>query len=130
MTQETGTAKQLTSVKCEQHGLRYNPNVHTGCVRCRKEAGEQIGTAPPQPSVAVTAGVIPTRTTQSRLMPSLAVTAILIALTGGTLFWAHSQFVSRVEQMELDSGFDPNDFDPNDFNPDDFDPNELLDQDD
>ncbi len=132
MTQEAGPTKQMVAVKCEKHGLRYNPNTHTGCVRCRKEAGETIGTAPPQPAsptpptAAVAAGVIPTRTTQARLMPSLAVTAILIGLTGGTLFLAHSMLASKIEQMGFDpDSFDPDSFDPDGFYPDDYDPDDY-----
>jgi hypothetical protein len=52
MSEEPGANRQLTSVKCEIHGLRYNPNLHTGCARCRKEAGESIGQTGQIPIVA------------------------------------------------------------------------------
>ena len=29
---------------CETHGLRYNPETHNGCVRCRRERGEASAT--------------------------------------------------------------------------------------
>ena len=93
MSEESGGPKQLTSVKCEIHGLRYNPNLHTGCVRCRKEAGETItgqtgqipvmtGGAPPgSPGTGPAA--------DDSLVPSLGAALVLVVLAGGGLFVAH-----------------------------------------
>jgi hypothetical protein len=42
---------------CEKHRLRYNPNVHDGCARCRRERGELIAT-PRHESASAGDGVV------------------------------------------------------------------------
>lgn len=92
MSDPTAPTRQTTTVQCETHGLRYNPNVHSGCVRCRKEAGETIGRAPTTKSPASGSGAYPGAAPPPRMLPALGVTLLLITLTGGSFFWVHQQF--------------------------------------
>lgn len=98
-------SRQTVSVRCEKHGLRYNPNLHSGCVRCRKEAGEAIGA----PTASAPTGSVPTASAptasapavapatpaaaadQSSMMPALGVTLFLVLATGAGFYFVHEQ---------------------------------------
>lgn len=74
---------RTVTVVCEKHGLRYNPQLHSGCVRCRKEAGEAIGSGP----MKAPAG---TSTRQGgSLAAALAVTFFLVAGTSLVFYTIH-----------------------------------------
>ncbi len=41
------TERPLRSLRCERHGLRYDPQIHDGCAVCRRElAGTGSAAAP------------------------------------------------------------------------------------
>ncbi|HEX9733538.1 MAG TPA: hypothetical protein VGG06_16320 [Thermoanaerobaculia bacterium] len=85
-------APQMVTVKCEKHGLRYNPNLHSGCVRCRREAGEPIsgsGALAPGPVAEGPANA------GGSVVPALAVAALLVIVTGGGFYAAHRQWHER-----------------------------------
>ena len=42
-----GDPPARVAVKCERHGLHYNPVSQTGCARCRREAAETTVAATP-----------------------------------------------------------------------------------
>lgn len=57
-TAPTDPPKRTSLVKCERHGLHYDPAKMSGCVICRREAGGAL----PAPSVDVpgaTVGAVP-----------------------------------------------------------------------
>ena len=39
-------APNRVAVKCERHGLHFNPALHDGCALCRREAAETSAGAP------------------------------------------------------------------------------------
>jgi hypothetical protein len=82
MTDPQDEAKKPVTVVCEKHGLRYNPQVHSGCVRCRKEAGEAIGGA------AKAAAGTSARQGGS-IAAALAVTVLLVVLSSGLFYAIH-----------------------------------------
>lgn len=86
-------SRQTVSVVCEKHGLRYNPTLHSGCVRCRKEAGEKIGAPAP---VARTAAPAAAAAAEGSVLPALAVTLLLVVVTGGGFYFAHRQIRDTV----------------------------------
>ena len=82
------------TVACEKHGLRYNPALHGGCVRCRREAGEKLG------------GKRPARKSAPGRSPSggsvggaVGVAAALIFVVGLALFWSHQQVYDETVGM-------------------------------
>lgn len=82
MTGSPNEAKKLVAVVCEKHGLRYNPQVHSGCVRCRKEAGETIGAA------AKARGGASAKPGGS-IAAALAVTFLLVLISSGVFYAIH-----------------------------------------
>lgn len=82
MTDPHDEAKKPVAVVCEKHGLRYNPQVHSGCVRCRKEAGETIGVAA---KAAAATSVRP----GGSIAAALAVTFFLIVISSGVFYAIH-----------------------------------------
>ena len=82
-------ARKTSTVVCERHGLRYNPESQSGCVRCRKEAGERIGTTAPR--AAVRAGVVRASASSESgsLAAALAVAFLLIAISSALLYLEH-----------------------------------------
>lgn len=91
------TAKRTTvAVKCEKHGLHYDPSRMEGCVICRREAGG--GTA---------------RTASASGGPmgkALAVTAVLLLLTTACLYFLHGMVIESFQRGgevdALDAGFE------------------------
>lgn len=67
--------RTATAVKCEKHGLHYNPATMDGCVICRREAGG--GTA------------VRSAASGGSMGQALAVTAILLLLTTACLYFLH-----------------------------------------
>lgn len=91
---------QTVTVRCEKHGLRYNPNLHSGCVRCRKEAGELIGPASPAARAPAArgpaAGVQAKAAAGETVIPALALAAFLVVATGAGFYFAHRQWYETV----------------------------------
>lgn len=87
MTGLQDEAKNLATVTvvCERHGLRYNPQIHSGCVRCRKEAGEVIGGAPKPAPTAARPSVQP----GGSIVAALAVTLLLLVISSGIFYGIH-----------------------------------------
>lgn len=91
-------AKRTTvAVKCEKHGLHYDPSRMDGCVICRREAGG--GTA------------VRTATPSSGAMGrTLAVTAVLLLLTTACLYFLHGMVIESFQKggevNALDGGFE------------------------
>ena len=85
--------KPATVVKCEKHGLHYDSAKFSGCVRCRREAGEL-------PPVGAGAGAAAAAAPPSgALGPALGVTLLLLALTAFILHTLHLQIVSTFKSM-------------------------------
>lgn len=82
MTGPQDQAKTSVTVVCEKHGLRYNPQIHSGCVRCRKEAGETIGAVAASPAVA-------SAEPRGSIAAALAVTFLLVTVSSGIFYAAH-----------------------------------------
>ena len=86
-------------VKCEKHGLHYDPAKMDGCVICRREAGG--GTAPVR-SAAVAAP-------SSSMGQALAVTFILLLLTTACLYLVHGMVAETFQGPgtadALDAGY-------------------------
>ncbi len=71
-------------MRCEVHGLLYDPNRSDGCVLCRREAGQPTPAAP---------GRVPP---DDSMKKALAVAAGLILVTSLGLFAAHRAVVKMV----------------------------------
>lgn len=98
MSEPLEAKRPATAVKCEKHGLHYNPATMDGCVICRREAGG--GTA------AVRAAA-PGGGSMGR---ALAVTAVLLLLTTVCLYFVHGMVVKSFRGAPgvnaLDGGFE------------------------
>ena len=97
MSEPLEAKRTTTAVKCEKHGLHYNPATMDGCVICRREAGggrTAVRTAAPSGSMG----------------QALAVTAVLLLLTTACLYFVHGMVVESFqgasEVNALDAGFD------------------------
>ena len=91
-------AKRATvAVKCEKHGLHYDPSRMDGCVICRREAGG--GTA-----------VRTAAASSGSMGQALAVTAVLLLLTTACLYFLHGMVIESFrgggEVNALDGGFE------------------------
>ena len=91
--------RPTTAVKCEKHGLHYNPATMDGCVICRREAGG--GTAPVRSGAAAAPS--------GSMGQALAVTAILLLLTTACLYLVHGMvaesFQGTGEANALEAGY-------------------------
>jgi hypothetical protein len=93
-----GGAKRPTVVKCEKHGLHYDSATQTGCVICRREAGQ-----PARGAAAAAPGGAATAAPGGSLGMALAMTALLLAGTAFGLLAAH-EAVSRSLQRFMSPG--------------------------
>jgi hypothetical protein len=95
MSEPLEAKRQTTAVKCEKHGLHYNPATMDGCVICRREAGGGTRTAS-APS--------------GSMGQALAVTAVLLLLTTACLYFVHGMVIESFgrapEVNALDGGFE------------------------
>lgn len=94
MSEPLEAKRQTTAVKCEKHGLHYNPATMDGCVICRREAAGGARTAAPG---------------DGSMGKALAITAILLLLTTACLFFVHGMVVETFQRGEvdaLDAGFE------------------------
>jgi hypothetical protein len=110
---DSAASKPSRLVKCEQHGLHYDPEKMSGCVICRREAG---GSAPRATPIGYGNGASATSAgAPSGLGLHLGIAAALCLAGGFALFSAHSAIsavlggsavggASFEESME----FDPN----------------------
>ncbi|HVG09424.1 MAG TPA: hypothetical protein VNM67_17095 [Thermoanaerobaculia bacterium] len=93
MSEPLEAKRPATAVKCEKHGLHYNPATMDGCVICRREAG----------------GSVPARSDGS-MGKALAITAVLLLLTTACLYFAHGMvmesFQGAPEVNALDGGLE------------------------
>ena len=89
-----GQGKPATVVKCEKHGLHYDSAKFSGCIRCRREAGEL-----PPPGAGASAPAQP----KGALGPALGVTFLLLALTAFVLHTLHLQIVGSIKSMRAGS---------------------------
>ena len=91
-------------VRCEVHGLLYDPDSAGGCVLCRRDAGIPSQTAQPARSAAAT---------DPALGKALAVTAGLVLLTSLGLYSAHRSVVKMLRGAlpgaSFDAGLSPED---------------------
>jgi len=62
---------------CPQHGLRYDPKVHSGCVVCRRPAGAVVAEPPATGALGTPAG--------GELLARLRSQPLLLAAVGGAL---------------------------------------------
>jgi len=81
------TGKPAMVVKCEKHGLHYDSARQSGCVLCRREAGELPGATAPSSRGAAQAAA------GGSLGGALAVTVVLIVLTMFAMRSAHGAFI-------------------------------------
>ena len=91
-------AKRTTvAVKCEKHGLHYDPSRMDGCVICRREAGGGTAVRTAAPS-------------SGSLGQALAVTAVLLLLTTACLYFIHGMVIESFQKggeiNALDAGFE------------------------
>ena len=97
MSEPLEAKRTTTAVKCEKHGLHYNPATMDGCVICRREAGG--GTS------ARTAA-----RSDSSMGKALAITAVLLLLTTACLYFVHGMVIESFgrapEVNALDGGFE------------------------
>ncbi len=91
-----GQAKPATVVQCEKHGLHYDSAKYSGCIRCRREAGE----APPAGAGAAAAASQP----KGAIGPALGVTLLLLALTAFVCHTLHLQLVRSFKSMRGPAG--------------------------
>ncbi len=104
-------AKASRLVKCDRHGLHYDPEKMSGCVICRREAG---GSAP-QGGVSYGGATASPTGAPSGLALHLGIAAVLCLAGGFALFSVHSAIAavlgvaagSRV-RFEESREFDPN----------------------
>ena len=82
---------QPHSVRCEQHGLRYDPKIHNGCVRCRRERGE-LPTASPGAARGAAAQA-------GSLGAAVGVAVALIFSTGMVLYLDDLRAWKKVQEM-------------------------------
>lgn len=104
-------AKASRLVKCDRHGLHYDPEKMSGCVICRREAG---GSAP-QGGAAYGGASAATASAPSGLALHLGIAAVLCLAGGFALFSVHSAIAAVLNGTAGGgAGFDePREFDPN-----------------
>jgi hypothetical protein len=83
----TESERALQSVRCERHGLRYDPRAHDGCAACRRESGAAAGRA---------AAEVDRTPAQRSLVGALVVTAILLLLTTAGLTLLHETVAQQL----------------------------------
>ena len=88
-------------VKCEKHGLHYDSSKASGCVVCRREAGEL---PPSRPGGAAAASGQASGSSGS-LGAALAVTALLVSVTSFAMLLVHSQFTEWIRNTGNPSSF-------------------------
>jgi hypothetical protein len=88
-------------VKCEKHGLHYDSAKASGCVVCRREAGEL---PPVRPGGAAVASRQAPGSSGS-LGAALAVTAVLVVMTTFALQMVHAQFTEWLRNTGNPSAF-------------------------
>lgn len=95
MSEPLAAKRPTTAVKCEKHGLHYNPSTMDGCVICRREAGGGTRTA---------------ARSDGSMGKALAITAVLLLLTTACLYFVHGMvietFQGTPEVNALDGGFE------------------------
>ncbi len=89
---ETTTGR---AVRCEKHGLLFNPDDARGCVLCRREAGVPVEPRRP-PSV-----VAPERAPTGSLAAALAVTGLLVVSMGWGLSALNQAVPGWAEERHL-----------------------------
>lgn len=83
---------------CPEHGLRYNAVTHSGCARCRKEAGEALTSVPRAtlpPAKGPSRPPAPNRVNQAPMAGAVGLAVLLILLTGTLFYWAHAEIWTR-----------------------------------
>jgi hypothetical protein len=88
---EPSVQRPLRSVICERHGLRFDPSVHDGCVRCRREAATSPDAAVPAAGAAA----------EPPVGRAWAWAAVLWLVAGGALYLAHRQVVASFAGWQL-----------------------------
>ena len=96
MSEPLEAKRPTTAVKCEKHGLHYDPSRMDGCVICRREAGGSTA-APSDGSMG----------------RALTITAVLLLLTTACLYFVHGMVIEsfqgtpEVNALDaLDGGFE------------------------
>ena len=96
MSEPLEVKRTTVGVKCEKHGLHYDPSKSNGCVICRREAGGG--------STAVRSAP------KGSLGQALAVTAVLLLLTTACLYFVHGLVIKSFrgggEANALDTAFE------------------------
>lgn len=88
--------KTTTAVRCEKHGLHYDPAKVSGCVLCRRESGEL-----PPPRAASAAAP-----SGGSLGAALAVTALLVGATTFAMQMVHSTFIEWLRNTGNPSAYE------------------------
>jgi len=98
MSEPLEAKRPTTAVKCEKHGLHYNPSMTDGCVICRREAG------------GGTAAVRTAAPGDGSMGKALAITAVLLLLTTACLYFVHGMVIESFgkasEVNALDGGLE------------------------
>ena len=95
MSEPLEAKRTTTAVKCEKHGLHYDPSRMDGCVICRREAG---------------GGTAAAGKADGSMGRALAVTAVLLLLTTACLYFLHGMVIETFQRggevNALDGGFE------------------------
>lgn len=86
------------AVRCEAHGLLYNPNQSEGCVLCRREAGVAAPATASKPAQSSSSG--------GAMPRALAVTAGLVLVTSLGLYSAHKSVVGMFSGIFSGAAFE------------------------
>ena len=93
MSEPLEARRTTTAVKCEKHGLHYDPSTMDGCVICRREAGGSTAAR-----------------SDGSMGRALTITAVLLLLTTACLYFVHGMviesFQGTPEVNALDGGFE------------------------
>lgn len=98
MSEPLEAKRQTTAVKCEKHGLHYDPSRMDGCVICRREAGGGTTAA-----VRTAASAAPS----GSMGQALAVTALLLILTTACLYLVHGMVAESFQGAAPVNALDP-----------------------
>jgi hypothetical protein len=95
MSEPLEAKRATTAVKCEKHGLHYDPSRMDGCVICRREAGGGGTTV----SMAARS--------DGSMKKALAITAVLLLLTTACLYFVHGMVIESFRGKPEVNALDP-----------------------
>ncbi len=104
----------MATAICEKHKLRFDPEMQSGCVLCRKEAAAAAGIAPPSPAAEVASRVSHSAAetgSAGGILAPLGVAAAIWVVSALTLYTVHQEmaavYVFEETAIETASGDAP-----------------------